>query len=143
MNKQDTGVFSIPDGFVRNDGSSSFAAHTGPYYQKITADNKMIRGFRVARIHLNATNFTHGGMLMTFADGAMAATVVHETGRRCVTLKMNSEFLSSAFEGDWIEGHFDVLRTTKTIAFVQGGLVARGKMIFKCDGIFHFVRARS
>src|SRR5690606_34546523 len=92
MNKQDTGVFSIPDGFVRNDGSSSFAAHTGPYYQKITADNKMIRGFRVAKIHLNATNFTHGGMLMTFADGAMAATVVHETGRRCVTLKMTRSF---------------------------------------------------
>lgn len=143
MKKQQTGVLSIPEGFVLDEGNSAFAIRTGPYYQKITPDNKLVRAFRVTDNHMNASDFAHGGMLMTFADAAMALVVVHETGRRCVTLKMNSEFLSSAFIGDWVEGHFDVVRTTKTIAFVQGGLFVRGRMIFKCDGIFHFVRNKS
>lgn len=143
MKKQDAGEFIIPEGFERNDGIAPFAARSGPYYQKTTNENKLIRAFHVKPYHLNSARFVHGGMLMTFADAAMARVIIHETGRPCVTLKMNSEFLSSAFEGDWIEAHFDVVRTAKTVVFVKGGLMARDKMIFKCDGIFHFIRKKS
>ncbi|WP_293949647.1 PaaI family thioesterase [Sneathiella sp.] len=143
MKKQDTGEFIIPDGFERSDGQAPFGSHSGPYYQKITSENKLIRALHVKPYHLNSMRFLHGGMLMTFADAAMASVIIHETDRPCVTLKMNSEFLSAALEGDWIEAHVDIVRTTKTIAFARGGLMVRGKMIFKCDGVFHFVRKKS
>ncbi|WP_339634880.1 PaaI family thioesterase [uncultured Sneathiella sp.] len=139
MNKKTPGTHPVPDGFEIVERKAPFTQANGPFYEKITGEGKLIRAFRVEERHLNSIKVVHGGMMMTFADSALAASVVHETGRRCVTIKMNSEFLSPAREGDWVESDVEVIRSTRTVVFVRGELRARGKAIFKADAIFHYV----
>lgn len=143
MNKQDTGNRPIPEGFAPADRNAPFTIANGPFFEKISDDNKLVRAFYVEPKHLNSIKFAHGGMLMTFADSALAAAVFHETGRRCVTIKMNSEFLRPAREGDWVESDVEVIRSTRTVVFVRGSLKVGQKAIFKADGIFHYVHVGS
>ena len=143
MNKQITGTYPVPDGFKISDRRAPFTIANGPFYEKIVDENKLIRAFRVEERHLNGIKLVHGGMLMTFADSALASSVIHQTGRHCVTIKMNSEFLSPAREGDWVESDVVVVRSTRTIAFVRGDLKVGKKVIFKADAIFHYVHKGS
>ena len=139
MNNNTTGTRDVPDGFEIVERKAPFTNINGPFYEKITDDGKLIRAFRVEERHLNSIRVVHGGMMMTFADAALAASVRYETGRRCVTIKMNSEFLSPSREGNWVESSVEVIRSTRTVVFVRGELRARGKVLFKADAIFHYV----
>ncbi|MEX1036673.1 MAG: PaaI family thioesterase [Sneathiella sp.] len=143
MNKNTAGAHPVPDGFEITERKAPFTIANGPFYEKITSDGKLVRAFRVTEHHLNSIKVVHGGMLMTFADSALAGAVIHETGRRCVTIKMNSEFLSPAREGDWVESDVEVIRSTRTVVFVRGELKVRDKSIFKADAIFHYVHVGS
>jgi uncharacterized protein (TIGR00369 family) len=138
MIKRNAGA-PIPDGFTEVQGKAAFTTNNGPFYEKIIDDKTVIRAFRVLPEHLNSVNIVHGGMLMTFADSALARTVGYQTGRRCVTIKMNSEFMFPAREGDWVEAHVDLVRTTRTVVFVKADLKVGKRTIFKTDGIFHYV----
>jgi uncharacterized protein (TIGR00369 family) len=141
MNKHTAGIQPVPDGFSLVEGRGPFIIENGPFYEKIVSKDKVIRAFRVEERHLNSIKIVHGGMLMTFADSSLAASVRHISGRSSVTIKMNSEFLSPAREGDWVESDMEVIRSTRTVAFVRGELKVDTKAIFKADGIFHYVRA--
>lgn len=134
-----TGLTEVPEGFVEVTGAAPFANQNGPYYEKEIDDTISIRAFRAAEKHLNGVKLVHGGMLMSFADSALARGVIRETGRRCVTIKMNSEFLSPARAGDWIEAHVEVIKSTKTVVFVRGDLKVGRRTIFKAEAIFHYV----
>ena len=45
---------------------------------------------------------------MAFADGVLGHTVFYETKRAGVTIKFNSQFLSAARKGEWLEGYGNV-----------------------------------
>ncbi|USG59692.1 PaaI family thioesterase [Sneathiella marina] len=137
--KKNIGKTVIPEGFEEVTGAAPFANRNGPYYEKKIDDETSIRAFRAAEKHLNGVKLVHGGMLMSFADSALARGVIRATGRRCVTIKMNSEFLSPAREGDWIEAFVEVTKSTKTVVFVRGELKVGRRTIFKADAIFHYV----
>ncbi|MZR30559.1 PaaI family thioesterase [Sneathiella litorea] len=141
MKKQETGTLPVPEGFEVVAGKGPFTELNGPFFEKIVSKDKVIRAFRVEERHLNSIKIIHGGMLMTFADSALAAAVRHVGGRPSVTIKMNSEFLAPAREGDWVESDVEVVRSTRTVAFVRGKLKVGNKVIFKADAIFHYVRA--
>ncbi|WP_373089019.1 PaaI family thioesterase [Sneathiella sp.] len=141
MTKIITGQRPVPEGFVQVERSAHFTANNGPFFEKIVDEHTIIRAFRAEKKHLNSMRFVHGGMLMTFADNALARAAIYGTGRYSVTIKMNSEFLSPAREGDWIEAHTDVIRRTKSVIFVRGDLKVGQKTVFKADALFHFVRA--
>lgn len=130
----------IPDGFVETTSGAAFAVRNGPYYEKIIDDDRMIRAFRPDDRHMNGLNFVHGGMLMSFADAALARAIHHKHNQRCVTVKMNSEFLLPVKAGDWVEAHMEVVRNTKSIVFVRGELKVGHKVVFKADAIFHHVK---
>lgn len=137
--KKNTREAVIPEGFEEVTGAAPFANRNGPYYEKHIDEKVSVRAFRVAEKHLNGVKLVHGGMLMSFADSALARGVILATGRRCVTIKMNSEFLSPARAGDWIEAHVEVIKSTKTVVFVRGDLRVGRRTIFKADAIFHYV----
>lgn len=129
----------IPEGFSEIDRYAPFSKANGPIYERIVDETRIERAFLAANKHLNGANMIHGGMLMAFGDAAMARSVFHLTAKRCVTVKMNSEFLSPAREGDWIVARSEVVRETRTIAYVRGELKTRGHVIFLMDGLFHFI----
>ena len=141
MNKSVIGSADIPKGFTEVAGHAAFATRNGPYYEKILDENTLIRAFRPDERHLNGVNFVHGGMLMSFADSALARAINHRLGIRCVTLKMNSEFLAPVRAGDWVEAHMEVVRNTRSITFVRGELRVGKRIVFKTDALFHTIKA--
>ncbi|MFT6557566.1 PaaI family thioesterase [Sneathiella sp.] len=130
----------IPEGFTEVTGFAAFATRNGPYFEKIVDDTTVIRAFRSDERHLNGVHYVHGGMLMSFMDSALARTVFYRTGKRCVTIKMNSEFLSPVREGDWIEAHCELVRDTRSIAFVRGILKVGRRKVFMADALFHYIK---
>ncbi|MBO6826114.1 MAG: PaaI family thioesterase [Sneathiella sp.] len=134
-------AFEIPDGFTEAVGRGEFATRNGPFYEK-EEGGQIIRAFRPDNRHLNGLGYVHGGMLMSFADSALARTVFHGSRKRGVTLKMNSEFLMPARPGEWVEAHCELVRETRSLAFVRGELKVKNRAIFKADAIFHFLREK-
>jgi len=132
---------NIPEGFIEAVGRGEFATRNGPFYEKET-DTRIIRAFRPDHRHLNGLGYVHGGMLMSFADSALARAVFYGSRKRGVTLKMNSEFLMPARAGEWVEAHCELVRETRSLAFVRGELKVKNKAIFKADAIFHFLREK-
>jgi len=140
--KKTTARHVIPDGFNEVMGSAPFATLNGPFYEKILDEKVLIRAFRAEEKHLNGARLIHGGMLMAFADSALGRSINHHTGRRSVTIKMNSEFMSPGREGDWIEAHVEITRSTKTVVFARCNLTVGARTLFKAEAIFHYVHAR-
>ncbi|MEH6402019.1 MAG: PaaI family thioesterase [Sneathiella sp.] len=140
MKKNTVDVNDIPEGFVEVQTGAAFAMRNGPYFEKTIDENTMIRAFRADERHMNGLNFVHGGMLMSFADSSLARAINHQHNQRCVTVKMNSEFLLPVRGGDWIEAHTEVVRNTKSVVFVRGELKVGKKVVFKADAIFHHVK---
>ena len=134
-------VPDIPEGFIEAVGRGEFATRNGPFFEKET-DEGIIRAFRPDHRHLNGLGYVHGGMLMSFTDSALARTVFYGSRKRGVTLKMNSEFLMPARPGDWVEAHCELVRETRSLAFVRGELRVKKRAIFKADAIFHFLREK-
>lgn len=130
----------IPEGFEQVQGHAAFATRNGPYYEKILDDTRLIRGFLADERHLNGVNYVHGGMLMSFADSALARAINHYCGKRGVTIKMNSEFLMPVRNGDFVEAHCEVTRDTRTLAFVRGILKVGGRSVFRADAIFQYIK---
>ena len=67
-----------------------------------------VHGAFILDRHCNAAKIAHGGMLMAFADGVLGHTVYSKTERAGVTISFNSNFLSAAREGEWLEGFGEV-----------------------------------
>ncbi len=141
MKKNTVGSHQIPKGFVEVTSHAAFATRNGPYFEKIIDEETVIRGFLPDERHLNGVNYVHGGMLMSFADSALARAIHHRHHIRCVTIKMNSEFLSPVRAGDWVEAHTEVIRNTRSITFVRGELRVGKRIVFKADALFHTIKA--
>ncbi len=140
MKNKKNDALSVPEGFKEVGGFAAFATRNGPYFEKIVDEKTVIRAFHPDERHLNGVQYVHGGMLMSFMDSALARTVNHGTGKRAVTLKMNSEFLSPVKEGDWVEAHCELIRDTRSIAFVRGILMVGKRTVFKADALFHYIK---
>src|SRR5690606_9245932 len=81
-----------PEGFVLSSSRGPYTVHNGPFYHKVTPDG-FWHGLRVRRRHCNSLGITHGGLLMTFADGLLGTAVFRATKTVALTMRMNSDFL--------------------------------------------------
>lgn len=124
-----------PDGYVPSTSRGPYTTHNGPFYHKVTEDG-FWHGVRVKKRHCNSRGITHGGMLMAFADGLLGTAVWRETQMVALTVRMNSDFLSSARPGDWLEGTARVTRATKSVAFCEADLFVGGRPVLKASGVF-------
>jgi uncharacterized protein (TIGR00369 family) len=133
---------SIPDGFTAIEHSANFGRHTGPFYDG-QDEAGFVRAFRPDERHGNSLGIVHGGMLMTFADIVLARAVrAVATGRPFVTLRMTTDFVTPARQGDWIEGRAKVTRQARGVVFVRGRLTVGTRLVLKADGLFRVLTPR-
>jgi acyl-coenzyme A thioesterase PaaI-like protein len=125
----------IPQGFIINERRGPFTNHNGPFYIKKDSDRWTHGAFILDR-HCNAANIAHGGMLMSFADGVLGHTVYSKTKRAGVTIKFNSEFLSAAREGEWLEGYGDVSRVRGDYVYCNTMLKVSTRNVLSVTSIF-------
>jgi len=132
-------VPAVPAGFKPFRASAGFIGVNGPLY--VFREGAVFKlGMFVETRHCNHTGVCHGGMLATFADmllpiGALAQ--VPELHRRFLpTVSLQLDYISPAKLGEWLEGEMQVLRTTRTMVFMQGLVRSNGVMALRCSGVF-------
>ena len=125
----------IPEGFIVNERRGPFTNHNGPFYIKKDSDRWTHGAFILDR-HCNAANIAHGGMLMSFADGVWGHTVYSKTKRVGVTIKFNSEFLSAAREGEWLEGYGNVSHVSGDYVYCNTILKVSTRNVLSVTSIF-------
>jgi uncharacterized protein (TIGR00369 family) len=130
---------AVPEGFVLDARHGRFSLHNGPYYvQGEGAD--LVHGLRVLDRHLNGAGVAHGGMLAAFMDMILARTAVRGSGRGGFTIRLVADYVGMARRGDWIEGRARMIRQTRTLAFVEGGLSVGRRPVLNASGVFRLSR---
>ena len=131
-----------PAGFEPVPGSSAFSDLVGPFYQRIV-DGRLHRGFRVEARHTNRLGVVHGGMLLTFADTLLGATLGHALGGApAVTVKLSTDLITAVRRGAWIEGSGEVSRAGRSLVFVRGRAWSGRRTVLSAEGVFQLLGAR-
>ncbi len=97
--------------------------------------------------HLNVALNTHGGVILTLLDVAMASAcrLQDSQQRSCVTIEMKTSFLRpGGNEGECIEAHGIVRHATRTLAFCDGELRgANGELYATASGTFKYLNTHA
>ena len=130
-----------PAGFEPHFSSGGFSNHNGPFYQKLDGENSY-RGFYILDRHTNGIGIAHGGLLMTFIDGLLGMTVFRKTRRAPLTVRLTTDFISSAKLGEWVEGKGTVVGTTESEVYVSAEIYVGERTVMTAQGIFKPQRRR-
>ncbi len=135
---------NVPAGFKPRFFGEGFITVTGPLYtRRAEANNPESApqmGFRVEPRHCNPMGNCHGGMMATFCDMLlpMSAMVLDKklAGHFLPTISLQVDYLSPAPLGAWVQGEAQILRTTRSMVFMQGLVQADGVPAARVSGIF-------
>jgi len=134
----------IPDGYKRMDWFRGFGRQIGPLYERIAADGRYTRAFLVCEHHTNGMGNCHGGMLMAFADTAFGHAVsIARPDHYWVTVRLLTDFLSSAKLGDWVEGTGEVAGIDDDLFTIKGRIWCGKRTVMSGTGIFKALGPRA
>ena len=129
----------IPEGFKVRHYGDGFIAANGPLYLK-KLEPGIALGFRVERRHCNPMGICHGGMIATFCDMLLpisAHYLSQDLGRRFLpTISLQIDYLAPSKLGAWVQGQAQLLRSTRSMVFMQGLVSADGEPVARVSGIF-------
>jgi uncharacterized protein (TIGR00369 family) len=130
------------DGWKQRE-SKGFMANLGPLWSRREGD-EWAYGVIADDTHVNVTGVIHGGMLVSLADQAMSMVVWEAMERTpCVTIQLDTQFLSAARPGDFIQARSRVIRKTRSLVFVQGTLEVDGEAVLAATGIWKAMAPRA
>jgi len=130
-----------PPGFVHV-LRAPFVNHVGPLFQSIeNAPGEITLGLTVELVHTNTMGFTHGGMIATICDSAMARAAVFKLNRRTVTLRMGMEYFDPVRKGDWLTAHGRLVGHDEEVAQTECMILVDGEVRARGTGVFRLLRA--
>ena len=114
-----------------------FAGLIGPLWVRKEAQ-AWAYGLLATADHLNPAGVVHGGLLTAMLDHGLSAIAWQALDRRpCVTVQLDTHFLTAARAGQFLEVRGHVLRKTASLVFMRGELsvashvVATGAAVLK------------
>lgn len=112
-----------------------FAGLIGPLWTyKEGADWRY--GIIAGHAHLNPAGVVHGGLLMSLIDHAMSSVAWESIGRfPCVTVQMDTRFMSAAREHQFLTATAQVARATSTLVFVNGKISVDDEEILTASAV--------
>lgn len=132
------------NGYRKWEGFDPFEEQSGPYYFREEPDGSFRCAFVSEPKHMNGQGNMHGGAMMTFADYAMfviARPAIENVA--AVTLTLNSEFISAAAAGEFIEATGEIVRETNSLVFVRGKIFSGERTILTFSGVLKKLRPRT
>ncbi len=134
----------VPPGFEPLDWHKGFGCHIGPIFERTGGETGYVRAFRVGPQHTNGVGNCHGGMLMAFADTAFGHCVsVRYPNRFWVTVRLLTDFLSSAKLGEWVEGTGEVLSEADDFFTIKGRIWCAERTLMTGTGVFKAMGERT
>ena len=130
---------NVPEGFHERRFGDGFIGANGPLYTRLDEAGFRL-GFRVERRHCNMMGICHGGMMATFCDMLLpisAHVLSKEIGNRFLpTINLQIDYLATSPLGAWVQGEAQLLRSTRSLVFMQGLVQADGVNVARVSGIF-------
>ncbi len=112
-------IDKVPPGWTRREFPESFGGVAGPFCFR--DDGEIGVGFFSEPRHGNLGGVVHGGALLTLADMALF-NICRDAlaSSRAVTVTLNSEFISAAPIGQFIEANGELIRAGRSLLFARG-----------------------
>jgi uncharacterized protein (TIGR00369 family) len=115
---------------------TGFIGLIGPLLFK-TENGKTTYGFLADEKHENRRGVIHGGMLAAFCDRALgAAARSTKEGLSVATIELGIHYVSAANVGELIEADCEVVRMTRSLAFMRGTLRAGDRVVATAEGLW-------
>ena len=137
----DAATAPIP-GYVIYDPVDPFENRAGPFHWAELADGVHHFVLRAEERHCNSHGIVHGGLMMTMIDLTMVITAKQARDEQLVTVSLNSEFVASARAGDLIEARGELVRRTRSLAFVRGHVSAGGRTLLTASAVLKPISPR-
>ncbi len=142
------GATSDPD----NDGwfswgefpRGSFAAATGRLLFKPNGPGRALTRMFPTEAHVNMGGSLHGGAVMSFIDMSLFAGGLCAGMARghYVTLDLTTHFLARGMPGSPLEAEVELVRQTRSFAFMQGVVRQNGEPCYSFTGTLKRIRER-
>ena len=130
---------SVPEGFTQQTIGGEFIVANGPLYERFDAGFYRL-GFRVEPRHCNPAGICHGGMIATFCDMLLPISAHHLSDalseRFLPTISLQVDYLAPSPKGAWVQGEGQLLRSTRSLVFMQGLVTADGEPVARASGVF-------
>ena len=131
---------NLPEGYLSDTTFDPAEDHIGPFYFKKENDQWRFAFIAETR-HCNAFDIIHGGVLMTFADFCLCLQATnHYAEESCVTVSFNCEFVASAKQGDLIEATTELVRKTRSMAFVRGTVFTADRVLLSYSAVVKLLK---
>lgn len=122
--------------------SNAFMVHCGPFYDKVVDGHLVEVAVKIDNHHGNSALTTHGGMLMTIADGALGAMLhrEHDEPVTVTTISMTTNFLGPSATGDWLIAKPRILKRGYKTIFAECDVFCNGEKVLGSVGVFSIKR---
>lgn len=123
----------------------SFAAQTGKLIFRPDGPGRGIVRMFPTEKHLNLGGSLHGGAVMSFIDMALfgGGRCAGMTRAHYVTLDLTTHFLNRGEAGKPLDAHVELIRQTRSLAFLQGVVRQEGEACYSFTGTLKKLRDRS
>lgn len=118
--------------------ADGFSGVAGPFWVLSQGDERTM-GLLVEEHHCNHHSTLHGGMVMTFADmglGLGVAAILGEQRFKCVTVSLQTQFISAARVGEFISCKPELIRRSNQLLFIRGLITVGERVIASAEGIW-------
>jgi uncharacterized protein (TIGR00369 family) len=127
-------------GWVPSAPSTGLVSIVGPFWTK-PGSGERLHGFLAEARHLNSNGVVHGGMIMTFADNALAAASMALTGgRKQATIQLDTQFLDGVQAGDFVVAECRVLRQGGSLMFMSASLSVGDRAVAAATGVWKLLK---
>jgi uncharacterized protein (TIGR00369 family) len=123
------------DGYEIYDPIDPFENRAGPFYWQQQEDGAHRFACRAEARHCNRHGIVHGGLMMTMIDLAMVVAGKQSWEEQLVTVSLNSEFIAAGREGEVIEAAGELVRRTRSLAFVRGRVFVGDRTLLTASAV--------
>ena len=130
-------------GYSIYDPVDPFENLAGPFYWAHEADGAVQFAVKAAARHCNSQGVVHGGFLMTMIDLTLVAVAKHVPEDKFVTVSLSSDFVGSALEGELLMASGELVRRTRSMAFVRGQIICADRVLLTASAVLKLIKPRN
>ena len=120
--------------------TTGFLNLVGPLWQRMV-DGEPEYALVAQDKHHNRRGMVQGGLLMTFADRACGMAARFVSGRPTIaTVQLDVHFVDAGRIGDTLMTRPRVIRTTRSLVFVNAEVKANNRTIVTANGVFKILK---
>lgn len=130
------------EGYTIYDPIDPFENDAGPFFWKLRDDGRHHFVLKAEDRHCNRHGIVHGGLMMTMIDLTMIVSAKEHQTEQIVTVSLNSEFVAAGQVGDIIEAEGEVVRRTRSLAFVRGRVFVGDRTLLSSSAVLKPLKPR-